>query len=199
MVKILKPRNNYFEIADKMYQSCIPFFREFALGKMAERIAIKNLDAISYSICKKQLWQDWLKFLGPYYCMHISKREYENKLNQSSFAPYWRYSCDNRYCNHQHGDYHNLVIRYDDPFWNRYFPPNSWECGCIVYNLTIEQYKNTASKLTTTSNKYFLLNPPYDINFATRDWTDIYKKLFIQHFVSKLFELDNFELNEDDE
>lgn len=197
MVKILNPKNNYFEIADQVYQSCLPILQAFVNGSQYERIAIRNLDAISYTICKTQLWQDWSKFLGPYYCMYRSQREYKTKLQQASFAPYWLYSCDCISCNHQHSNYNNLVLRYDDSCWNKYFPPNSWECGCSIRNLTEEQYKLGNYKSEKDMGIYFQLKPPFDINFALVDWSDIYKKLFIQHFAALLYENNNYSYNED--
>lgn len=44
---------------------------------------------------------------------------------------------------------------------------------------------------------YFQLNPPFDINFALVDWSDIYKKLFIQHFAALLYENNNYSYNKD--
>ena len=31
-----------------------------------------------------------------------------------------------------HRAWHGVVLRYDDPFWRSYYPPNGWHCRCTV-------------------------------------------------------------------
>ena len=48
-------------------------------------------------------------------------------------APYLRYVCvlDER-TRAQHRQWHDLILRYDDPFWATHYPPNGWKCRCSV-------------------------------------------------------------------
>ncbi len=49
--------------------------------------------------------------------------------------PFWRYSHSD-FVQHprvQHLAWDNLVLRYDDPWWQTHYPPNGWGCRCTVY------------------------------------------------------------------
>lgn len=54
--------------------------------------------------------------------------------------PYWQYlHADTRVPLNprpQHVAFDGLVLRWDDPWWNIYFPPNDWKCSCGVCTLS---------------------------------------------------------------
>jgi uncharacterized protein with gpF-like domain len=47
--------------------------------------------------------------------------------------PWWRYVAvlDGR-TRPQHREWHNTVLRWDDPWWRTHYPPNGWHCRCTV-------------------------------------------------------------------
>ena len=71
------------------------------------------------------------------------KTQYENVDNR----PYWEYvAVMDASTRPEHAMLNGLVYRYDDPFWQSFYPPNGWRCRCRVnalsdYNL---QKKNVA-------------------------------------------------------
>lgn len=51
--------------------------------------------------------------------------------------PFLRYSQIQRPTKRDtHMRWHGLIRPVDDPIWNRIYPPNGWNCGCIVQQLT---------------------------------------------------------------
>lgn len=43
----------------------------------------------------------------------------------------------------EHAALHGIVKRIDDPFWDKYYPPNGWGCRCEVVQLPGSSYKET--------------------------------------------------------
>jgi hypothetical protein len=63
-----------------------------------------------------------------------SAARYRSQLEAADLRPIWVYKSmltgKNR--RQEHIALHNKAFRYDDPFWNTYYPPNGWECKCSV-------------------------------------------------------------------
>lgn len=57
--------------------------------------------------------------------------------------PYWMYDAvnDSR-TRPSHAALDNLVFRHDDPFWQTHFPPNGFNCRCVVRALTRNEVRN---------------------------------------------------------
>jgi SPP1 gp7 family putative phage head morphogenesis protein len=58
---------------------------------------------------------------------------YQGMMAAKQYAPWWEYSAtmDNR-TRPAHAALNGLVFRYDDPFWNTWYPPNGFRCRCRV-------------------------------------------------------------------
>jgi hypothetical protein len=60
--------------------------------------------------------------------------QYRDNLENAEARPIWVYKSKlvgkNR--RQEHIALHDKAFRYDDPFWNTYYPPNCWECKCRV-------------------------------------------------------------------
>jgi hypothetical protein len=59
---------------------------------------------------------------------------YRQQLQGAEGRPIWVYQSkltgDNR--RQEHLALHNKAFRFDDPFWDTYYPPNGWGCQCYV-------------------------------------------------------------------
>ena len=63
-----------------------------------------------------------------------SAAQYRKQLQDAEGRPVWVYkskvSGKNR--RQEHIALHDKAFRYDDPFWDTYYPPNGWGCQCSV-------------------------------------------------------------------
>jgi hypothetical protein len=63
-----------------------------------------------------------------------AQAEYRDQLQGADLRPIWVYQSqltgDNR--RQEHIDLHGKAFRYDDRFWDTYYPPNGWGCECYV-------------------------------------------------------------------
>lgn len=73
---------------------------------------------------------------------------YKNLMAASQSRPLWRYVArmDNK-TRPSHAALHNLVFRFDHPFWNTHFPPNGWECRCTVVSETDTSLKRLSREI----------------------------------------------------
>lgn len=68
--------------------------------------------------------------------------QYKGMKDAADVMPYWRYVAvmDGR-TRDEHRLLHGKVLRHDDPFWDKYYPPNGWGCRCTVTAMTAGQLK----------------------------------------------------------
>lgn len=77
---------------------------------------------------------------------------YASQMENADEQPYWQYVAvkDSR-TRASHLALHGKVYRYDDPIWERFYPPNDWGCRCRVRALS--EY-HLASQGLTLSNSH---------------------------------------------
>jgi SPP1 gp7 family putative phage head morphogenesis protein len=62
---------------------------------------------------------------------------YQEQMEVAKDRPYWQYSSmKDPSTRPTHRAMNGKVFRFDDPIWNKIYPPNDWGCRCRVNNLT---------------------------------------------------------------
>ena len=51
----------------------------------------------------------------------------------------------------EHAALHGVIKRYDDDFWDKYYPPNGWGCRCEVIQLPGKNHKETPGPMPTSN------------------------------------------------
>lgn len=65
---------------------------------------------------------------------------YSQMMRASETMPWWRYvAVDDSSTRPSHKALNGLVRRYDDPFWDDFYPPNGFRCRCTVQALSDRQ------------------------------------------------------------
>lgn len=86
-----------------------------------------------------------------------SAGRWRQQLRASTTRPYLMYQQIERKSKRKsHEAFHNLVLPFDDPFWETYYPPNGWFCGCYVQSLSESQAK--AKGITPNKNLSVMIN-----------------------------------------
>ena len=58
---------------------------------------------------------------------------YKTQLDDADNRPYWQYvAVMDKRTRPEHAELNERTFRYDDPFWNSFYPPNGWRCRCRV-------------------------------------------------------------------
>lgn len=68
---------------------------------------------------------------------------YRTQLDNVNDRPYWEYiAVMDTSTRPEHAELNGLIFRYDDPFWNSFYPPNGWNCRCRVNALSKYKLQN---------------------------------------------------------
>lgn len=89
---------------------------------------------------------------------------YQQQLASSETHPYWQYiaTMDDR-TRAAHAALHLKVFRYDDPIWQKLYPPNGWGCRCRVRALTKSQVEREGLTIESSQGKL----ETYEVNTGT--------------------------------
>lgn len=64
---------------------------------------------------------------------------YRTQIDNADNRPYWQYvAVMDRRTRPEHAELNERTFRYDDPFWDSFYPPNGWRCRCRVRALSKE-------------------------------------------------------------
>jgi SPP1 gp7 family putative phage head morphogenesis protein len=68
---------------------------------------------------------------------------YRHQMQAAKMRPWWMYDAVNdSHTRPSHAAHDGQVRRYDDPFWDKYYPPNGWGCRCTVRTLSGDQLQS---------------------------------------------------------
>ena len=77
---------------------------------------------------------------------------YKQQLENADAAPYLRYiAVLDQKTRPAHAALHNMVFRYDDPFWGAMYPPNGWNCRCRVAAYSESRLKRRGLKVSDSA------------------------------------------------
>lgn len=79
---------------------------------------------------------------------------YKEQMENVDVAPYLQYVAilDSR-TRPEHAAMNGKVFRYDDPIWNTMYPPNGWNCRCLVTQLTKGDVRRKNIEVETSEGK----------------------------------------------
>ncbi|MBN2544575.1 MAG: DUF935 family protein [Spirochaetes bacterium] len=70
--------------------------------------------------------------------------KYKEMTENIDIAPYWQYvAVVDKNTRPEHLALNGTIRRHDDPFWEKWFPPNGFGCRCTVRSLSADYLKNT--------------------------------------------------------
>ena len=84
---------------------------------------------------------------------------YKQMIENANIRPYWRYvgvEDNNSRLNHLEVQnfFKNKVVKYNNPFWLSWYPPNGFNCRCGVESYTLDEV-NKRNLIITSAVPYF--------------------------------------------
>lgn len=88
---------------------------------------------------------------------------YKTLIEDVDNRPYWQYvAVLDKKTRPSHEALHGKIFKYDDPFWDHFFPPNGFNCRCRVRALDEKEIKKKGLKVESSegkiSQKYVLIS-----------------------------------------
>lgn len=103
-----------------------------------------------------------------------SAQRYQQMRDNADNRPYWQYSAvnDDR-TRPSHSAMNGLIYRYDDPFWQTFYPPNGFNCRCSV--IALAQRDIDRRNLTVGDSSERLVEYERTINLTQKEKTTAFK------------------------
>ncbi|MEI8128363.1 MAG: phage minor head protein [bacterium] len=71
---------------------------------------------------------------------------YRTQLDNADNRPYWQYvAVMDKRTRPEHAELNERTFRYDDPFWDSFYPPNGWRCRCRVRALSKDDLNDSTA------------------------------------------------------
>jgi len=115
-----------------------------------------------------------------------SAARYKSKAQNIKNRPYWRYNqLDRRTKRKVHAVYAGKVFMWDDPIWDKIYPPSDWNCGCSVTALSHAEFEAAGGKLSYGKDFPIVTGKGWDYNPGKSYYKPDQKKydndIFIQY------------------
>lgn len=93
---------------------------------------------------------------------------YRQQMENVDSRPYWQYVAvmDER-TRHSHAALDNKVFRYDDPIWDTIYPPNGFNCRCMVIALSAEDLKEQKLQVSSSEGNLHEISQEVGVDKAT--------------------------------
>lgn len=142
-------RRNSFTVAGVARLDMLEDIRGGILKALEEGQTLNDFTAGMKELFARKGWQG----VTPYRLENIFRTNIQSAYNAGRYKqmtdpyvvrrrPIWFYSAVNDSATRpEHAALHGTMRRYDDPFWDEYFPPNGYRCRCTVRTLSDEQAK----------------------------------------------------------
>lgn len=93
---------------------------------------------------------------------------YRQQMENVDSRPYWQYVAimDER-TRHSHAALDNKVFRYDDPIWDTIYPPNGFNCRCLVIALSPEDLKEQKLQVSNSEGNLHEISQEVGVDKAT--------------------------------
>lgn len=157
-----------FVVAGANRDALVADFRAAVDKVIADGVTIeqfrKDFDAIvarnGWSYNGGRNWRSRVIYNTNLYSSYQAGR-YEQLMAVREERPYWRYLHNDAVENPRiiHEGWHDLILRWDDPWWDTHFPINGWGCECGVEALSEYDLKVMGRTVDTA--------PP--INYETKE------------------------------
>lgn len=93
-----------------------------------------------------------------------ARGRYEQQAANVDVAPFWMYDAVNdERTRESHAALDGKVFRADDPIWETLYPPNDWNCRCVVIALSLEQVRGLGKTVERGTDASGRILPEFDI------------------------------------
>lgn len=76
---------------------------------------------------------------------------YKSMMASVRTRPFWQYiAVMDAKTRPEHRELHGKIFRFDDPFWNHFYPPNGFNCRCRVSNLSEREIERDGLKVSSS-------------------------------------------------
>lgn len=96
-----------------------------------------------------------------------SKGRYDSMIENTVERPYWLYNqIERKHKRKSHANYAGKIFNWNDPIWDKIFPPNGFNCGCYVTPLTKAEVEARGLKILSGENVSVKVSEGWDYNPA---------------------------------
>jgi SPP1 gp7 family putative phage head morphogenesis protein len=100
-----------------------------------------------------------------------SAGRYRSQMKASFLRPWWQYrTAEDDRVRRSHEQLNNIVLRYDDPFWDTHYPPNDWGCRCGVKTYSDRQLKKKGLTVSKGADLKPIAGKGWNYNAAKAVW-----------------------------